>query len=309
MTRAGHETWTTRRLLGWMTEAFGERGLDSPRLMAELLVAHVIGCDRLRLYMDQDRPASGVERQVLRDLVKRALGHEPVQYLVGEAWFFGLGLHVDRRVLIPRGSSETIVDHVLHHARAVHGASAATGDHLLIADVGTGSGNLAVALLKNLPGARVIATDVSPGALEVARRNAERHGVLDRIELLEGSLLEPLAGHPVAGGRGSLDYLVSNPPYIPDDEWADVAPNVRDHEPEAALRGGPEGMDLVGPLIEGAPALVREGGLVLIEVASARAGTARDLMSDRPEIHRAHVLEDCDALPRIVVGEVGSVRG
>src|SRR6185295_16304457 len=139
------------------------------RLQAELLMAHVLGCERLRLYMDADRPASPLERSALRDLVGRALGHEPVQYLTGEAWFFSLPFKVDRRVLIPRPATETIVEHVLQHARAEAGFGGKTGEGVVIADVCTGSGCIAIALLKNLPQARAVATDVSPDALEVAR--------------------------------------------------------------------------------------------------------------------------------------------
>ena len=297
--------WTTRRLLAWMSDAFEEKGLDSPRLSAELLLAHVIGCDRLRLYMDADRPANPLERENLRDLVARALRHEPVQYLVGEGWFFGLPMHVDRRVLIPRPASETIVEHVLQHARAEPGFGGPTGDGVVIADICTGSGCIAIALAKRLPKAHVIATDISAEALEVAAMNAERHGVADRVEPLEGDLLDPLLEHPATRGRGSLHYLVSNPPYIPDDEWEAVAPNVKDYEPEQALRGGSDGLDLVRRVIEGSPGRVREGGLVLVEVADSRAEAARELMADQPGIADAVVLDDCDGLPRVVVGLCG----
>ena len=127
-TRPSTEAWTTRRLLAWMGEAFTKKGLEAPRLQSELLLAHVIGCERLRLYMEADRPASPLERDQLRDLVSRALAHEPVQYLVGEGWFFSLPFHVDRRVLIPRPATETIVQHVLQHARVEPGFGGKTGE-------------------------------------------------------------------------------------------------------------------------------------------------------------------------------------
>lgn len=296
------DVWTTRKLLAWMSDAFSKKGLDSPRLMAELLLSHVIGCDRLRLYMDVDRPASPLEREQLRSLVGRALNHEPVQYLVGEGWFFGLPFHVDKRVLVPRPETETIVEHVLHHARAEPGFGGPGGEGVLIADVCTGSGCIAVALLKNLPGARAAATDLSADALEVARQNAQRHGVSDRMDLLRGDLLAALAEHPTARGRGSLHYLVSNPPYIPDREWPDVAPNVKDHEPESALRGGPDGLPFVRRLIEGAPPLLRAGGLLLIEVAESTADEALELMAAHPQIAHAEILRDLHGKPRVIVG-------
>lgn len=296
------DVWTTRRLLTWMTQAFARAGLDSPRLQAEMLLAHVIGCERLRLYMDPERPVSPLERQTLRDLVARALRHEPVQYLVGEAWFFGLPFHVDRRVLVPRPATETIVQEVLQHHRGVHGGANATGAGLLIADVCTGSGCIAVALLKNLSAARVAATDASADALEVARANAVRHGVADRADFLRGDLLAPLHDYPATRGEPSLDYLAANPPYIPDDEWPAVPPNVKDHEPHAALRGGPDGMDLVRPLLKDGPRLVKPGGLLLIEVAESRAEAGRAEMAAHPELRDVRVLPDFEGRPRVLVG-------
>lgn len=299
---AQHEVWTTRRLLNWIGEAFTRKGLESPRLQAELLLAHVIGCERLRLYMDADRPASPLEREKLRDLVARALGHEPVQYLVGESWFFSLPFHVDRRVLIPRPATETIVGHVLQHARVEPGFGGKTGEGVLIADIGTGSGCIAVSLLKNLPGARAVATDASGIAIDVAHKNAQRHGVLDRIDFLTGNLLEPLAEFPATRAKGSLHYLVSNPPYIPDHEWEAVPPNVKNFEPSTALRGGEDGLEFVRPLIQQGPAYVRPGGLILIEVADSTAGAALELMKAQPEVEKAQILEDFEGLPRVVVG-------
>jgi release factor glutamine methyltransferase len=299
------EPWTTRRLLAWMTEAFKKKGLESPQLQARLLMAHVIGCDDMRLYTDPDRPASDLERGRLRDLVGRALKDEPVQYLIGQWRFFGLPFKVDRRVLIPRPSTETIVEHILQHARTEPGFGGKSGEGLLIADIGTGSGCIAISLLKNLPGARAIATDLSADALELARDNALHHGVADRLDLLRGDLLGPLRDFPASRGERSLHYLVSNPPYIPDDEWPAVAPNVRNYEPPAALRGGPEGMDFVRPLIQQGPVLLRPGGLMLIEVAAARSEQALAELKARPEIAWTTLLDDVEGLPRVVVGRRG----
>jgi release factor glutamine methyltransferase len=295
------DPWTTRRLMAWMTQAFTAKGLDAPRLQAELLMAHVLGCERLRLYMDADRPASPLERSALRDLVGRALNHEPVQYLTGEAWFFSLPFTVDRRVLIPRPATETIVEHVLQHARAEPGFGGKTGEGVVIADVCTGSGCIAIALLKNLPQARAVATDVSPEALEVARLNAARHGVGDRLELLAGDLLAPLKDHPATRAQGSVSFLVSNPPYIPDHEWSAVAPNVKDHEPTIALRGGADGLDYFRRLIEEGPRFLRPGGLMLIEVADSSAAAALELLKARPNMDNARVLTDFEGLPRVIV--------
>lgn len=296
------ETWTTRRLLAWMSEAFTARGLDSPRLMAELLMAHVVGCERMRLYMEADRPASEIERSRLRELVGRALKHEPIQYLVGTTSFYGVTLKVDRRVLIPRQCTGVIVDELLRHARAEPGFGGKTGDGLLIADVCTGSGALAIALAKNLPRARLVASDISADALDVARENATRAGVADRIDFLCGDLLDPIREFGPTRGDGALNYLVSNPPYIPDNEWDAVEANVREYEPEIALRGGADGLKFVRPIIEAGPSLVRSGGLITIEIASATKDAAQELMGQQPGIAAASVIDDLEGHPRVVIG-------
>ena len=307
MTQAPPESWTTRKLLAWMTGAFEDKGLDAPRRQAEMLLAHVLGTERLKLYMDPDRPAAPLERDTLRGLVKRALANEPIQYLVGEEHFFGMRFKVDKRVLIPRPSTQTIVEAVLQHARKNPDAGSVrdsdAGRGIMIADVCTGSGCIAAALAKHMPGARVVATDVSADALAVARENVEAHALSDRIDLVQGHLLDALRQHPAAGRNAALRYLCSNPPYVPDDEWGAVAPNVKDHEPTLALRGGPDGLDLVRPLIADGPAFLEPGGLLLIEVAAARADQARALAEAHPDLENVRVLKDSDALPRVVVGE------
>lgn len=301
------KTWTTRALLAWMTEAFDKADLDSPRLSAELLLSHVLGCERLRLYMEADRPASEIERGALRDLVRRALDHEPVQYLVGGWSFFGMPFKVDKRALIPRPSTETILDAVLEHCKTTPGFGGsdrtAAGDGVIIADVCTGSGIIACALARELPRVRVVATDLSPEALELARENAERLGVADRIEFVQGDLLAPVAEHPAAGRTGELHVLVSNPPYIPDHEWDAVAPNVKDFEPHLALRGGPDGLDLIRPLLRDGPDLLRRSGLLAIELATSHAPDVLEIAQADPRLREARIVADHEGLPRTLVAE------
>jgi len=285
-----------------MNDAFTAKGLDSPRLSAEMLLSHVIGCDRLRLYTESDRPASPIERQTLRGLVSRALKNEPIQYLIGEAWFFGLPFTVDHRVLIPRPCTETIVERVLQHARSRPGFGGTDGDALLIADVCTGSGCIAIAIAKHLQHARIIATDLSEDALEVAATNARRHGVEDRIDLRAGDLLTPLREHPAAGQNGSLSFLVSNPPYIPDAQWdTDMGANVRDHEPEIALRGGSDGLEFTLPLINDGPTLLRPDGLLIIELAAINAETVHQAAEQSPMLEAVEVVSDLEGHPRTLI--------
>lgn len=279
-----------------MSGAFSSKGIESPKLCAEMLVSYVLGCDRLRLYMDADRPATPLERSALRDLVARALANEPVQYLVGEAWFFSLAFKVDRRVLIPRPCTETIVEHMLQHARVTPGFESP-----VIADVCTGSGCIAVAAAKNLRGARVAATDISAEALEVARANAEHHAVADRVEFLQGDLLAPLLQHPIGA---EVHYLASNPPYIPDAEWEApgmMGANVKGQEPESALRGGSDGLTFVRPLIDDGPRRLRAGGLLLIEIATSTADRVLELARANPLLADPRVVTDLEGHPRTLI--------
>jgi release factor glutamine methyltransferase len=197
---------------------------------------------------------------------------------------------VDRRVLIPRPSTETIVEHVIQHARRTPGFHAP-----LIADVGTGSGAIAVALAKNIPTAKVVATDISPEALALAAVNARIHGVAERIDLRQGDLLAPLAGL-------SLHYLVSNPPYISDAEWAAVAPNVKDHEPTLALRGGSDGLRLIRPLIAQAPPCLHRPGQLVVEIAAAHKAAVLE-MAQAAGLANSRVLADHEGLPRVLVAD------
>jgi release factor glutamine methyltransferase len=284
------ENWTTRRLLNWTAEYLERKDVDSPRLSAELLLAHVLETERIKLFMDLDRPASPLERSAFRDLVERATAHEPVQYLTGEAHFFSLAFEVNADVLIPRPSTETLVEHVLQHARRTPGFK-----EPVVADIGTGSGCIAIAIAKHLPGSHVIAIDVSAAALEVAKRNAERHGVADRIEFRHGDLLEPM--------NEAVEYLCSNPPYIPDNEWEAVAPNVKDHEPTGALRGGADGLDVIRPLLAAAVSTMASPAQLVVEIAASQKHAAIDLANQTPGLSDARVLADAEGHPRVLVAE------
>jgi len=283
------ENWTTRSLLDWMNKAFISKSFDSPRLCAEMLLAHVIGCDRMQLYTQADRPATPDERITLRSLVTRALQHEPIQYLVGEAWFFSHPFTVDRRVLIPRPSTETLLEHALQSLR-----DRPPANETRIADICTGSGCIAISALKVLPGATAVAIDISNDALDVARANAERHSVLDRITFIEGDLDGPLESEP------PFHLILSNPPYIPDHEWDSVEPNVKDHEPTLALRSGPTGLELVRPLIERTPAQLVPGGRLSIEIAACTADEALALAQANPLLETPEIIKDLEGLPRVL---------
>ena len=286
------ETWTTRKLLKWMTDHFTAKDVDSPRVVAEMLLSHVLDCDRMRLYMEADRPASAVELATLRGLVKRAADHEPVQYLVGHAWFFGKQFEVNRSTLIPRPSTETLVEHVIRWLKLNPGHA-----NPLIADIGTGTGCIAVTLALASPDATVHATDIAPEAIDLARSNAQKHGVADRIEFREGSMLAPLR-EKTPGAR--YHVIASNPPYIPDHEWDAVERNVKEHEPERACRGGKDGLDFVRPLIAQAPALLVSGGLLAVEIADCQRDAATELARGTGQLTEVDVLKDHEGLWRVL---------
>jgi release factor glutamine methyltransferase len=278
-----HTPHTISDALAWATDQLRATS-DTPRLDAELLLAHVLGWPRARLLAERRAALPDEQRSAFSALVVRRRALEPVAYLVGHKEFYGLDFLVDRRVLVPRPETELLVELALGFARWGDGAMERWGDgamegnevarsptrplahspaapsSLVIADVGTGSGCIAVALAVHLPDAAVVAIDRSPDALDVARQNVARHGVADRVSLLQGDLLARL-GQPA-------DLIVSNPPYTILDE-IDAA--VRRHEPHAALDGGADGLEVYRRLLTEAPGKLRPGGAVLLEIGATQA--------------------------------------
>jgi release factor glutamine methyltransferase len=322
----GAKAWTILEVVKWTTSRFAERGLTSPRLDAELLAAHAFGLPRISLYAQFDRPLQPPELAALRALVKRRQAGEPVAYITGRKEFWSLELAVDPRVLIPRPDTETAVEVVLDLLRPprvppqpslereddvevaddahadvdavaaveveakVASVAAVAPAAARIADIGTGSGAIALALKKELPWAEVLAVDVSPEALTVARANAEKHGLA--VEFAEGSLTEPLQGRP------AFDVIVANLPYIPRGDIAALAPEVRT-EPRLALDGGVDGLDLVRTLISGAQAVLRAGGTLVLEIGSGQAGATAALCREAGFATVAS-RRDLDGIERVV---------
>ncbi len=290
-----HTTWTTRELLKWMTDHFEAGGIDSPRVVSEMLLAHVIGCERMRLYMEIDRPATLPERATLRDLVARAARNEPVQYLVGHAWFFGRAFDVNPSVLIPRPCTETLLECVLQWHQAAPGHAGP-----LLADIGTGCGCIAISLAIGIPDAHLVATDVDEAALVVARQNAARYGVADRIDFCLGAGLGPLE-HSAGGGR--FDAICANPPYISDQEWLQLAPNVSRYEPATALRGGPEGLDVIRPILMSAGEHLRLQGRLFLEIAHTHRDAVVKIAEEARWPSDCTVSKDHEGLWRLFVAQ------
>jgi len=246
------ETWTTLKVLTWTAGYLSEKGVANARREAEWLLCEATGLDRVGLYLNFEKPLNDEELAAYRGLVARRGKREPLQHILGSQEFDGLSFMVSPAVLIPRHDTETLLEQALK--QAPHARN--------ILDIGTGSGCIAIALAKRLPEAAVTAVDLSPGALAVAQRNAEQHGVA--IELLQGSFFEPVAGR-------RFELIVSNPPYITSDDLNRLQPEVRDHEPRLALDGGPDGLAAYRVIISQAAAHLEPNGWLLFEVGAGQS--------------------------------------
>lgn len=285
---AAERSWTVKEVLQWTTSDLAARGSGSPRLDAEVLLAHALGMDRMGLYLAHDRPLDAEERQRYRKSVERRRAGEPVAYITGVKEFWSLELTVDARVLVPRPDTEVLVEEAL---RVI--GLAREGGRVL--DVGTGSGAIAIALLRECPTVLADATDVSEGALEVAAHNALRHGVRNRLRLLCGELDAPVAAEP------PYDLVAANLPYIPNGEIASLPPTVRDFEPRGALDGGTDGLGLVRRLVDRAAALLVPGSSMLLEIGMGQAAAVAAHAAAIAELEPARVVRDYAGIERVVV--------
>jgi len=281
------KTWTIGSLVKWATDDFRTRGIENPRLDAEVLVAFALGIDRTRVIIESLRPLEPAELALLRDLVKRRRSREPIAYLRGEREFYGRTFHVDPRVLIPRPDTEALVDVAL--ARTTHVSLS-----MRQLDLCTGSGCVAITMARQRPTAKVVATDVSDDALAVARDNAYRLGAYN-VAFLEGDLFESLP----SGSR--FDIVTANPPYIPTAEIEELMPDVRDFEPRGALDGGVDGLDLVRKIIDGAPRFLVPGGVLAIEIGAGEGAATRTLFEERG-YGEVSVDRDYGKIERVVSG-------
>jgi len=285
-TEGGGDRWTVGRLLTWTTDYLKKRGSDSARLDAEVLLAQVLGWQRVQLYTHFEQEVGETPRADFRDLVRRCADGAPVAYLVGRKEFYSLPLKVSPAVLIPRPDSEFVVVEFLAVTKG-------TGAPRVV-DVGTGSGCLALACAHNHKTAVVIATDVSPEALAVANANARALGLTDRISFREGNLLQPVSGD------GPFDVILSNPPYIRTGVIPTLEPVVRDHEPHGALDGGEDGLRVIDPLVAQAVPLLKPGGHLILEIGSEQEDAVRAILSAQPDLNLAPTVRDHANHPRVV---------
>lgn len=253
------DAWTIKRILAWTTEHLKKHGSESPKLESEILLAHACNCQRIQLYARFNDELSESVRATMRELVKRRVQREPVAYLVGFREFYSLRFAVGPGVFIPRPETETLVAKTLERIAAVPTPQ--------VLELCTGSGCIAVTVAVRQPQARVIAIDASPTACEFATRNAAQHQVSERVRVLQGDLFAPLQTSAAASETPrQFDVIVSNPPYVCDHELAELAPEIRDHEPTAALISGADGLDAIRRILAEGPRLLKPDGWLLLEM-------------------------------------------
>jgi release factor glutamine methyltransferase len=269
----GQVDWTIGRLLGWTCEHFSGRGLDEPRLCAEVLLAHALRCRRIELYTRFEEIPSGDPLATYRDHVQRAAMGEPIAYIVGLREFYSLEFAVSADVLIPRPETETLVE------KAIDWCSGSGRAEPSVLEIGVGSGCVVVTILHQVRTARAVGTDVSSGAICVAGANAERHGVMGRLSLVVADKCDLPAG---AIPEGGFDVMVSNPPYICEAEFALLDANVRDHEPRGALVAGVDGLTFYRAVAERGRGMLSAGGAVLVEIGAGMADGVAKVFSENP---------------------------
>jgi release factor glutamine methyltransferase len=269
-----------------------QAGIDSAKQEAFWILEHVLRIPAHHVVADRDRLLSHTELLAAKGLVERRVGREPLQYILGTQEFCGLEFHVNPTVLIPRPETELLVEYVAQRISVERQAT--------IVDACTGSGCIAVAIARLRPRAQVIATDLSPSSLNVARLNATRHAVCQRIAWLEGDLLGPLADR---GLKGRIDVIVSNPPYISEADWATLQPEVRLFEPRGALVAGPQGTELQERLLQEAGQYLSPGGALIMEIGTGQARAMRRIVDQIPGYRFHRLVYDAAGLERVVIVE------
>ena len=286
------QNWTIGRVIEWSAKDLAAKGVDSPRLAAELLLAEALGTERLGLYLRFDQPLRTGELAGYKEMLKRARNREPVARILGRREFWGLELRIGPEVLCPRPETELLVELALEALREKESSR--------VLDICTGSGAVALALASELPGAEVAATDISAPALDIARENSLALGLDSRISWLHGDLFAP-----VAAAGGFFDVITANPPYVTQGEWEALSPEVKDFDPALALLGGEDGLDLIRPILAGAPAHLRAGSTLLIEIGYKQGRAALDIARKTGAYEKVHLAKDLAGVERTLVCERG----
>jgi release factor glutamine methyltransferase len=289
------KAWTVGRLLQWTEQFFTERNVESPRLDAQILLAHALGCDRIHIYTRFDESVDDECRGRFRDLIRRRVDGAPVAYLVGYKHFYKLQFEVTPAVLIPRPATESLVVKALELVKPLSAPR--------VLDIGTGSGCIAISIAKQHGGATVTAIDNSSEALDVAGRNVARHGVGERVTLMASDVYAGL------NGESAFDLIVSNPPYIASATIPTLAREVRDHEPREALDGGENGFGVFERVIAGAAERLMGSGWLLVEIGFNQESEARKRMTAVAGLDVGPTVRDADGHPRVVTAQRAAAQG
>jgi release factor glutamine methyltransferase len=270
----------------------GNRGFENPRLEVERLLGSVLGMTRMELYLAFDRPVDEKDRDSFRALYRRRLAHEPLQHLIGETGFREISIQTDRRALVPRPETELLAGIAVDFLRGIPSP--------LVADLGTGTGAIALSVAYELPETHIVAVDISEDALLLAKANARKLGLEKAVTLVSGDMLCALEG------RGPFDAILSNPPYVPAAEIDSLEPEVRLHDPRGALDGGPDGMDFLRRIAGGAHRFLKPGGVLLLEFGEGQAEEVRECIGRTERYESVEVITDLTGRPRIAKAVRGS---
>ncbi|HEV3439949.1 MAG TPA: peptide chain release factor N(5)-glutamine methyltransferase [Gemmata sp.] len=278
--------WTIKALLNWTTEFLAKKEIENPRADAQILLAHVLKCKKIDLIVRYNEQPEEAERTRFRELIQRRVAGWPVAYLVGSRDFYLLSFDVSPDVLIPRPETETLVLEALAFLKPLKSPS--------VLDIGTGSGCIAISIAHQKNDAQITAIDISPDALNMAQRNATKHGIAERIMFLQGDLFAPLPSGV------AFDLVASNPPYIAHSEFAQLAPDVRDHEPRVALDGGLDGLDFYRRIAGGVGRFLKVGGRLLVEIGYSQEAAVRGILAEQAELELGPTLKDMGGHSRVV---------
>ncbi|MBI5199329.1 MAG: peptide chain release factor N(5)-glutamine methyltransferase [Nitrospirae bacterium] len=286
---------TVLDLLKWANEYLSSCNVPDPYIEAEYLLAHVLGCQRKDLLVYPERILAPDEMGRFKDYIERRVRREPSQYIIGEVEFRGRLFKVNRDVLIPRPETELLVEEAVKSVKAKDVSG--NGEGVTIVDLCTGSGCIAISIARELPYCRVYAVDISEGAISVARENAERHGVDDRVIFLSGDLfdaIEPL------GLESEIDLIISNPPYVSTKEMEGLQPEIKEYEPLQALYGGEDGLDFYRRIIHEAPFYLTHGGLLIMEIGYGQGERIKGLFEQEGVFEEIEVKKDFAGIERVI---------
>lgn len=284
---------TIRNILKWAIVTLKESGIEFPEIDADTLLAHVLSCDRARLYTNPDDIINDADTRKYKELIHKRASHVPLQHITRLAEFMSLDFVVDERALIPRPETELLVETVLKKVQD----NEFSNKSIIIMEIGTGSGNIAVSLAKNLSNAVIYTNDTSQDALNLAKTNVQRYEVVDKVHLLHGDFFEVFCN---SVQKEHVDFIVSNPPYISESEWNELEPEVRDHEPRQALVGGEDGLCFYRKIIRDAHHWLKPDGYLVIEIGETQADAIIKLMKNEMHYKEIETIKDLQGKERII---------